>query len=76
MAMLQAHYMRISYVGVLVNLVRIVGRDTTLGGERELCDDVDNLRLLTILCCFIFLLRTCASIRLWIVARVLFARRL
>ena len=76
MAMLQNHYMRISYVGVLINLVRIVGRDTTLGSERELCDDVYNLRLLAILCCFIFLLRTCASIRLWIVARVLFARRL
>ena len=49
MAMLQAHYMRISYVGVLVNLVRVVSRDTTLGGKGELCDDVDYLWLLAIL---------------------------
>ena len=47
--MLQAHYMRISYVSILVNLVRVVSRDTALSGERELCDDVDYLWLLAIL---------------------------
>ena len=49
MAMLQAHYMGIRHVCVLVYLVGIVGRDTSLGGERELCDDVDYLWLLAIL---------------------------
>ena len=49
MAMLQAHYMRIRHVCVLVDLVGVVGRDATFGGERKLCDDVDYLWLLAIL---------------------------
>ena len=76
MTMLQAHYMWISHVGILVDLVRVVSWDTAFSGEWELCDDVDNLWLLTILWCLIFLLWSCAVKRLWIVARVLFAWRL
>ena len=41
--------MGIRHVGILVDLVGVVGRDTSLGGERELCDDVDYLWLLAIL---------------------------
>ena len=76
MAMLQAHYMGVRYVSILVDLVWVVSRNTTLGSERELCDDVDYLWLIAILRRLIFLLWSCAVYRLWIAARVLFARRL
>ena len=52
--------MRIGHIGVLVNLVGVVGRDTALGGERELRDDVDYLRLFAILRRLFFLLWSCA----------------
>ena len=46
MAVLQAHYMRIGHVGILVYFVGVVGRDTAFGGEGELGDDVHDLLLL------------------------------
>ena len=76
MAVLQAHYMGISHVCVLVNLVWVMSRNTTLGSKRELCDDVDYLWLIAILGWLIFLLWRCAVKRLWIATRVLFAWRL
>lgn len=36
MAVLQTHDMRIRNVRILVNFVRVVGRDTSFGGKREL----------------------------------------
>ena len=68
--------MGISHVCVLVYLVGVVSRDTTLSCERELCDDVDYLWLFAILRRLIFLLWSCTVYRLWIAARVLFTRRL
>ena len=46
MAMLKAHDVRVRDVGILVDLVRIMGRDATLGRERELRDDIHNFLLL------------------------------
>lgn len=39
----QPQEMRASYVGILVHLVGIVHRETRLGSERELGDDISDL---------------------------------
>ena len=45
MTVLEAHDVRVRDVSVLIDFVRIVGRDSALSRKRELCDDVDNLLL-------------------------------
>ena len=76
MAVLQAHYMRIGHVGILVYFVGVVGRDTAFGGEGELGDDVDYLGLFAVLRRLFSLLWGCVAQRLGGIARVLFAGRL
>ena len=74
--MLQAHYMRVGHVGILVYFVGVVGRDTAFGGEGKLGDDVDYLGFFTILRRLFSLLWDCVVQRLGGIARVLFAGRL
>ena len=50
MTVLEAHDVRVRDVSVLIDFVRIVGRDSALSRKRELCDDVDNLLLARITC--------------------------
>ena len=46
MAVLQTHDMWIRHVRILVNFVRVVGRDTSFGGKRELRDYIYDLMLI------------------------------
>ena len=46
MAVLQTHDMRIRNVRILVNFVRVVGRDTSFGGKRELRNYIYDLMLI------------------------------
>ena len=50
MAVLQTHDMRIRHVRILVNFVRVVGRDTSFGGKRELRDYIYDLMLIWFTC--------------------------
>ena len=62
-AMLQTHNVWVSNVGILVDLVGVMGRDTSLGRKRELCDDIHDFLLFCGATCPFFLFLTFTRLR-------------
>ena len=54
MTVFESHNVRVSDVSVLVHLVRIMRRNSSFRCERELCDNIDNLRFVLYICITFF----------------------